>query len=431
MKISLGKDLIECLSWSLYANPIVLFREAIQNSIDSFGTYSTDYSSISIDIDLNVKDRSISITDNGPALREADFIKNLTSLGESPKKGKAQAGCRGIGRLSGLGICDSIIFESKQKDSKTVNSCTIRAKEMRYGLKNPDKNGFTNIADFLEPFFEFSKRDEYIPGSFFRVMYQNVRLTPGDSLLNPNGVAKYVSSVIPVPISESFPFRDEIERFYNFYKLPHAIKVSINKNQFIERGCLTNDSEVRKTSNLKFEMAELKSPLDGALLGSFWLIHHDYLGALEDSPFRGLRFRHKNLLIGNEDTFNYLYKEPRFNRWTIAEVHPISDQIRPSVKRDDFETSDHFSSLCNQLRPHLFKVTQLARKSSSERQENRNKKKVEFLAPERKRLKASLNSKLPLTLSKKRVMQIADTVFTKLSGKLKCKDLLYVFLRKP
>ena len=100
MKISLGKDLIECLSWSLYANPIVLFREAIQNSIDSFSTLSFDYSKINIGIDLNVKDRSISVKDNGPALGEADFIKNLTALGESSKKGKSQAGCRGSGLVS-------------------------------------------------------------------------------------------------------------------------------------------------------------------------------------------------------------------------------------------------------------------------------------------------------------------------------------------
>jgi len=430
MKITLGKDLIECLSWSLYANPIVLFREAIQNSIDSFSTFSSDYSKINIGIDLNVKDRSISVIDNGPALGEADFIKNLTSLGESSKKGKAQAGCRGIGRLSGLGVCDSIIFESKQKDSKTVNVCTIHAKEIRHELAKPDKNDLKSIAEFLGPFFAFSKKEDSSSSSFFKVIYQNVRHTPADFLLNPNTVTKYISSVIPVPVSDSFPFKAEVEKFYNDHKLPNDIKVSINQAQCVERGICPKNSKIKRTPNLQFETAELKSPNNGEMLGSFWFMHHDYLGALEDSPFRGLRFRHKNLLIGNEDTFSHLYKEPRFNRWTIAEVHPISDQIRPSVKRDDFETSDHFSALCVQLRPHLFKVAQLARKSSATRVLSKTELKEKELKPFRIKLKSNLNKKIPATLSKKRILRIADDIFCLGKGKIDIKSITSIFLKK-
>lgn len=430
MKITLGKDLIECLSWSLYANPIVLFREAIQNSIDSFGTHSSEYSKIKIDAHLNVKDRSISITDNGPALGETEFVKNLTSLGESSKKGKAQAGCRGIGRLSGLGICDSITFESKQKDSKTANICVIHAKEIRDELTKPDKNDSKSIAEFLEPFFLFTKKESTSPNSYFKVTYQNVRHTPADFLLNPNSVSKYISSVIPVPIAESFPFKAEVENFYKEHNLPNDIKVSINEGHFVERGICSKSSKIKKSPSLKFECFDLKSPTNGEVLGSTWFIHHDYLGALEDSPFRGLRFRHKNLLIGNEDTFSHLYKEPRFNRWTVAEVHPLSDRIRPSVKRDDFEVSDYFSALCSQLRPHLFKVAQLARKSSATRVLSKTETKEKELKPFRMKLKATLNKKIPATLSKKRILRIADDIYCLGKGKIDIKAISNAFLKK-
>jgi len=430
MKITLGPDLIECLSWSLYANPIVLFREAIQNSIDSFSSISSDFSNLNIRITLNNKERVIAITDNGPGLGKDAFFKNLSSLGESTKKGKAQAGCRGIGRISGLGICDSIIFESKHKSSNLISSCTVNAKGIRNELSKPNNNSQKDIAEFLDPFFEFSKKDDSSNQSFFTVTYQNVRHTPADFLLNPSLISKYISSVIPVTLADSFPFREDIGNFYKQHNLPNDIQVSINGSQNVVRGVCPKSSKVQMSPNLVFECGQVKSPSSEEILGSFWFIHHDYLGALEESPFRGLRFRHKNLLVGNEDTFSHLYKEPRFNRWTIAEIHPLSDRIRPSVKRDDFESSDEFSFFCSQLRPNLYKVSQLARKSSITRQSIKDSKRHAFLLPEKKKLQGILKRKLPSTVSRKRLIVIADRLLSHLQGRISAKDLSGFFTNK-
>ena len=134
MKIRLGSDLIECLSWSLYEKPIVLFREAIQNSIDAFEAKNGNWKDLLISIELDQQKREITIKDNGPGLAAADFINALGSLGDSTKKKTNLAGCRGIGRLSGLGICDEITFVSHAKDCNYESKCTIDAKGIREGL---------------------------------------------------------------------------------------------------------------------------------------------------------------------------------------------------------------------------------------------------------------------------------------------------------
>lgn len=425
MKIRLGSDLIECLSWSLYEKPIVLFREAIQNSIDAFDARNGNWKDLLISITLDQQKREVTVRDNGPGLSVDEFSNALGSLGNSMKKKKNLAGCRGIGRLSGLGICDEITFISHAKDCKFESSCIIDAKGIRAGLAASDHN--TELSEFISNYVSFSKKEVSTDSkSFFSVIYKNIKRLSSDQLLNPRHVEEYILDIAPVPIGNSHHIVTKIEQFYAKYGLPYGIGVQINGSGNLQK-IVEASNLIDSNSLLVYEDHELVNENNDPL-GAVWFIHHDYLGSLGKSAFRGLRFRHKNILIGNEDTFSYLFKEPRFNRWTLGEVHALDQAIRPSVKRDDFEPNNEFNSLVHKLKPHLYKVAQLARKSSAKRVEEKALSTIKEQRPMLKKINRKLTAGLSGNISKKRAIQIAEDIFLASNGKMTTDKIIEAFL---
>ena len=425
MKIKLGSDLIECLSWSLYENPIVLFREAIQNSIDAFPHKDRNWQNVLISISLDSTKREISIKDNGPGLSHDDFCERLCTIGESKKKNLNFAGCRGIGRLSGLGICDEIIFNSKVNGSLVESQCIIDAKGIKDGLKNKDQS--IDLGEYVGKYIKIieNKKDNHSE-SYFNVIYKNVVRLAGDNLLNPFQIETYLKNVAPVPFENSNEVVKNIEQFYEKYDLPHSVNITINSGKRIAK---TFDNHVLGAQNkeLNFLTHEIKSDSE-KIIGAAWVLHHDYLGALQPSAFRGLRFRHKNILIGDEDTFSCLFKEPRFNRWTVGEVHPLDTSIRPSVKRDDFEQSQQFGKLIYQLKPELHKISQNARKSSSRRVEEKTQIRMRQQKPLLQKIQKKLKRGLPHNINKTRAIQIAEDIFLVSKGKITPEMICSAFL---
>lgn len=116
--ITTGASLLDTLTSALYADPIVVFREYVQNSVDSFTRHSRDTRDTSIDLKveiiINSKDNQIIIRDNGKGIDPNKFQDVMYGFGNSEKMGdKSQLGFRGIGRLSGLSFCDTLQFINK------------------------------------------------------------------------------------------------------------------------------------------------------------------------------------------------------------------------------------------------------------------------------------------------------------------------------
>ena len=90
-KPTIGKDILELLTTGMYLDPLVIFREYIQNSVDSIDEALTENILDSINeskiyISLNHMDRKVIITDNGKGISNKDFIKIMTSVGDSKKR---------------------------------------------------------------------------------------------------------------------------------------------------------------------------------------------------------------------------------------------------------------------------------------------------------------------------------------------------------
>lgn len=109
-ELIIGKYTLESLTNGMYASPLDLCREYIQNAVDSIDDAIAEklerpeYFEIAINLDH--ERNMLSIFDNGRGLCKKQAISTLIDIGNSNKQRTQKRGFRGIGRLAGLGYCD-------------------------------------------------------------------------------------------------------------------------------------------------------------------------------------------------------------------------------------------------------------------------------------------------------------------------------------
>jgi molecular chaperone HtpG len=70
--------------------------------------------------------------------------------------------------------------------------------------------------------------------------------------------------------------------------------------------------------------------------------------------------------------FEELFPEPRFNGWSVGEVHVIDPRIVANGRRDHFEQSVHFHNMLTHLTPVARDITRRCRVSSVQRKWSRD-----------------------------------------------------------
>ena len=104
-EIEIGKFTLESLTTRMYNDPEIVYRESIQNAVDSFDNaveqkiMSADDCRIEIIVDTDRQE--IGIKDNGTGIKKEHAIKTLLDIGNSSKTHTSNRGFRGIGRLGG------------------------------------------------------------------------------------------------------------------------------------------------------------------------------------------------------------------------------------------------------------------------------------------------------------------------------------------
>ena len=112
MKNKVGAGILNAITESLYDNPIVVFREYVQNSVDAFKHQQGKTSLPQVRIFHKSKgcSNSILFLDNGSGIPEEQFEDKMTQIGASFKLQTEDVGYKGIGRLSGISYCDALYF---------------------------------------------------------------------------------------------------------------------------------------------------------------------------------------------------------------------------------------------------------------------------------------------------------------------------------
>ena len=113
-KIIIGKHTLESLTSGMYSDPYVVFREYIQNSVDSIDAAITNgilkIGEDQIVVQLRPIEQEIIIRDNGTGISNNEVEKVLISIGNSQKTSDSSRGFRGIGRLAALSYCKLLIW---------------------------------------------------------------------------------------------------------------------------------------------------------------------------------------------------------------------------------------------------------------------------------------------------------------------------------
>ena len=143
--------------------------------------------------------------------------------------------------------------------------------------------------------------------------------------------------------------------------------------------------------------------VDGEIGAIGWLAHHEYVRSIPPTlGVRGLRARYGDIQVGESNLFEDSFKEPRFNGWTIGEIHILDRRVLPNARRDNFEINHHYSNLLVQLGPVAAAITLRCRTASVARNSTqiisnvitevgrRLKQKRRFDRAELSRLKSSL-----------------------------------------
>lgn len=374
--IVIGKHTLESLTSGMYSDPYVVYREYIQNSTDSiddaFRKGLLNPGEDNINIDINPTERRITIFDNGCGVASNLAIKTLISIGNSNKDSSTSRGFRGIGRLSALSYCSKLTFETSCFSEKHGTRIVINSKQLSE-LLGQTTNGDITVVDVLQQVFTHSVFPEKSKRHYFRVIMDGVDISSG--LTSVSDVVSYISQNAPVPYDKStFPWGYEIVqrirkegfsiRSYNIFVCSgnkHQKIYKPYKDQFLSDKSKQIYDRIHDIEILKF------SKPDGAISAIGWIAKTSFLGSIYDKSIKGLRLRRGNILIGDHQTLNILFKDARFNGWSIGEIFAIDPLLIPNARRDNFEKNDAYFSLIEQMTPLAAKITKTIRSTSAAR----------------------------------------------------------------
>lgn len=374
--IIIGKHTLESLTTGMYADPYVVFREYIQNAADAIDNAVRQKvlskSAAEIVIHLSPAERTIVISDNGTGLSADEAEQTLISIGNSKKTSELDRGFRGIGRLAALGYCSKLTFETSAAAEDIGTRIVIDSRKLSHLLTAKDDRDVT-ITDVLGQVYFVEQYPENSASHYFRVILDEVDESSG--LNDYENVISYISQNAPVPYDpNAFVWGAEITKRLRAEGLDvnaYNILVSFGNNVKPIYKPYKDSFLVDKGKNLYDSMSDIElvkiKQNDGSVLAIAWLGKTNYLGSIYDKSIKGIRLRKGNIQIGDGQTLNTVFKDARFNGWSIGEVFVSSTQLIPNARRDNFEKTPAYFVLTEQLQKVAAEITREIRAASLKR----------------------------------------------------------------
>ncbi len=372
-EVLVGKDILELLAGAMYAEPLTIYREYVQNAADAIDEAREaglpfDYEP-GVVISIDVGARTVTIRDNGASIPAKDFVRRLTTIGASGKRGKTQRGFRGVGRLSGLGYCQEIIFRGRAAGEGRVTEMRWDGRRLRELLRDASFGG--GLADLVRSVVEVSSfSGEGYPSRFFEVELRKLSRLRGDLLLDAVSIRSYLSQTAPVPFDPWFTHGPRIDAFLRSKGAPSTIGVRIAGEEQPIYHRATDIIELSPKVNDRISGVEFLELLgeEGEVVAYGWLLDHAYSGAVPKRlGLGGIRLRSGNIQVGGDDITADLFVEPRFAAWAIGDIHIQSARILPNARRDAFEPTVQYAHLQDELRIIAKRLTQTIRDRSDRR----------------------------------------------------------------
>ena len=361
-----GADILNLVTTGMYHTPLAIYREYIQNCADAIeGSTWSDRGRV--EISINAAERNVKIRDNGPGLTHTEAKRELIPIARSRKRRGVDRGFRGIGRLSGLAFADRVTFRTRARGTQPVTEITWDGSTLRANAV-----GGADPGQIIQNCVGVSRIEGTTwPDRFFEVQIEHVARHAAGQILNRGAVRRYIGEVCPVPMSEDFPFAQEVENLFVDGCQPLTLEVMLEgESEPIRRrhGAGLKFSDDRTDRFVEIQPLRIPAADNDSNAAIGWVAHSSYLGAIPKAlGVRGIRLREGNIQIGGDDVFDPLFPEERFNRWCVGELHVLDQRLLPNGRRDYFEPSPHMRQIENHLESIIQRIVTRCRHASTAR----------------------------------------------------------------
>ena len=367
----IGKYTLESLTNGMYSSPLDLYREYIQNAVDSIDEAVTqgliNSENARIDIVVNTESGRISIRDNGTGIPFEKALQTLVDIGNSKKDQCKNRGFRGIGRLAGLGYCDSLTFVTSFQGEAYRTVVVYDANKLK-SLLIPGQNDDESIYDVLDAVVSSRKEPEKEKKHYFEVQLDGIALK--ETLMNYDIVSSYLKQNAPLPFEPKFRWGEEIiKKFaiegytipsYNLFLIWNDQKEQLFKPYADE---IVSDRIKKLSDNIR-DVQVKPLIVSEDVLAIVWYANTNFYGTIIDSNGKGIRIRQGNILIGDKTTCTQFFKEDRFNGWVIGEVYVLDRRLIANSRRDNFEKNEVYFQLVECMKEISLEITKEIRRLS-------------------------------------------------------------------
>tara|TARA_Y100000294_G_scaffold177888_1_gene205440 strand:+ start:191 stop:1738 length:1548 start_codon:yes stop_codon:yes gene_type:complete len=371
LKIKVGKNVLETLTTAMYENPLFVYREYIQNSVDQIDQgielgllKSREDGNISISIDKF--SGTISIKDNGTGVSEKEVLEILGNIALSTKERSKDRGFRGIGRLGGIGYCQTLKFITSFKGEDVQSVFEIDCKKLKNLLY--DKKVTLTVEDLMYECINIEQHKEKKDEVYFIVYMEEIT---NNILLDEDKVKDYIQQVSPVPYNPSFRYKKKIHDYIDKEGLNiDEFNIVVNEeliykpySNIIYGPFSQGKTQVDKISNVEFEKFYNDNNEISAVLW-YSICNFSKMINKKTNPMSGLRIRNGNIQIGDSTKLVKLFTEDRGNYYFFGELHCFDSQLIPNGRRDYFVTNDSLDYLEHQLFKKFLELNNLYRTAS-------------------------------------------------------------------
>lgn len=309
-----GAEILNIITKSLYDNPMVVFREYVQNSVDSiYQTGNNEKNKIKIWFYEN----SLYFYDDGNGIDTSDFVRKMRYISISDKDRIKNIGYKGIGRLSGLPYCKTLSFYN-------ISSRTT-------------KNEVQSFSISREKYEELQKTDEYLAMSIDTLM-DKICVSKSDSILSndiPEKIKDDISKGFLVVLEEITNVLKDIIHDSGFKtELEWLLPLDFNKELYdseqkdLYNDIFTENKETIKKCHIYYNSEELFRPISPDMMRQY-VVKSNFQYAIgfysfnankitiDKKKFSGIRIYLDNMLLCTEEellrniyNFGLLHRTP-------------------------------------------------------------------------------------------------------------------------
>ena len=378
--IEVGSFFLETLTTGMYEDPFHCIREYVQNGFDAIqdasraGTLNRDEGRILISIGGSSRLPSLGIRDNGAGITASRAYTTLVSLGASRKAPTVHAGFRGIGRLAGIAYCTTLRFTTTAATEPVATVVEFDCGHIR-SFFSPGAEP-VDVREVMRSSVR-TRSVEVAPDDHYTEVEMVGLVNLGIEFVDLLRLQPYLREVCPVEYSDGFDYADRIRNLAEAFG-DKLLTIHVETRQKRERKPVVKaykNSYPLERKNSLSKLHNIETFISREHGWYAWIGVSNFPGEIPDDIIAGVRFRVKNIQIGDEEIIQSLAEEltpagseRRLQRWAVGEVFITNPQVVPNARRDGFEDSAAWRQVRRTIKEQVVKrVIKLVRSASSTR----------------------------------------------------------------